>query len=93
MEATDKAASESTDASNAARKAAENSRVRESTSQAIARVLSKIITFPPMVAIVLASVATMGGGAGAAVAAGVSPLPAAVTAVLAPLAAVGRCTS
>ena len=94
MEATDEAASEATTASNAARKAADASRVKESTAQAIARIVAKIITFPPMVAIALASVATMGGG-GAAAAAGAtaasaSPLPAALTAVLAPLAAANR---
>lgn len=91
MEATDAAASAATDASNAARKAAEATRVRETASQAVARVLAKIITFPPMVAILLALVATGGGsGAAAEAVAGTSPLPAAVTAVLAPLAAANR---
>ena len=50
--------------------------------------MAKILTFPPMVAVILAGVASMGGGA--ALAAGVSPLPASVTALLAPLAAANR---
>lgn len=91
MKATDAAASAATDASSAARKAAEAGRIRETTSQAIARILVKIVTFPPMVAIALASAAMMGGGtSGPAIAAGASPLPAAVAAVLAPLAAANR---
>ena len=88
MDASDEAASKAADASNAARKAAETSQIQETNAQAAARIVSKILTFPPMVALILAGVATAGGAASTVP--GTSPLPDAITALIAPLAAANR---
>ena len=73
MDASDEAASKAADASNAARKAAETSQIQETNAQAAARIVSKILTFPPMVALILAGVATAGGAASTVP--GTSPSP------------------
>ena len=85
MDASDEAASKAADASSAARKAAETSQIQETNAQAASRIVSKILTFPPMVALILAGVATAGGAASTVP--GTSPLPDAITALISPLAA------
>ena len=89
MERSDGAASKAADAAKEARKAAEKSRgVQETNAQAAARIIAKTLTFPPMVALILAAVATSGGAG--ATAPGVSALPEAIVSLIAPLAAANR---
>jgi predicted permease len=89
MAKSDEAASKAADCSREARNAAEKSRgVQETNAQAAARIIAKTLTFPPMVALILAAVATSGGAG--ATAPGVSALPEAIAGIIAPLAAANR---
>ena len=63
MEASEDASSKAAEASRRARKAAEASKVTETNAQAFARIATKILTFPPTLALLLACVATSGGAA------------------------------
>ena len=89
MEASEDASSKAAEASRRARKAAEASKVTETNAQAFARIATKILTFPPTLALLLACVATSGGAA-ADVAPGASVLPRALADAVAPLASANR---
>jgi hypothetical protein len=78
MKATDAAAAEAATVSSLAREAAAKASVEETNARAISRLATKILTFPPMIALLLAF-ASRG-----------APLPDALAAVLAPLAAANR---